>query len=377
MSDFSRLFDLEPELIYLNHAAVAPWPKVSVEAVCRFAEENGQRGSLGYPTWMEIETALRGRLATLINASPAEIALVKNTSEALSFVAAGLDWHHGDNIISSNEEFPSNRIVWDALRDQGVSLREADLGGPEGAEEALLRLVDERTRMIAVSSIQFGSGRRLDLAKVGRFCRQHDILFCVDAIQSVGAVTIDVEAAHIDFLAADGHKCLLGPEGLGVFYCRAALRETLRLSQYGWHMVEHSGDFSRRDWVPANSGRRFEAGSPNMLAIHALHATAGLLLEIGMSEVETRVLANSQQLMGGIRELPAFELITPDVAGCYGGIVTFRPTDSDPEPLHRHLINKGVFCAPRGGGIRFSPHFHTPTSQLERALEILAAWQSR
>jgi cysteine desulfurase/selenocysteine lyase len=219
-------FPQREDLIYLNHAAVSPWPLRTAETVKRFAEENVREGSRHYPEWLQVEQRLRERLARIINAQSADdIALLKNTSEALSVVAYGLDWRPGDNVVITNQEFPSNRIVWESLQRFGVELRAADLSHGETAEDAMMALADERTRLVAVSSVQYGTGLRMDLPRLGGFCRAHRILFCVDAIQSVGALRFDVQAMQADFVAADGHKWMLGPEGLALFYCRAELQE--------------------------------------------------------------------------------------------------------------------------------------------------------
>lgn len=178
-----------------------------------------------------------------------DIALVKNTSEALSFVAYGLDWQVGDNIVSSNEEFPSNRIVWQSLADQQVEFREANLSTAETPEDALFALVDKHTRLISISSIQFARGLRMNLQRIGEFCKQQHILFCIDAIQSIGAVQFDVQKYQADFVMADGHKWMLGPEGLGVFYSSPAAREQLKLTQYGWHMMHDTHNYENKPWV--------------------------------------------------------------------------------------------------------------------------------
>lgn len=371
--DLTEEFPLDEKIIYLNHAAVAPWPRRTVEAVEHFAHDNMIHGSLGYPHWLKTEQKLRDQLCTLINApSSDDIALVKNTSEALSFVAYGLDWKPGDNIVTSNQEFPSNRVVWESLADKGVELRQADLNSKESPEEALFSLVDKNTRLLTISSVQYGTGMRMALNRIGQFCSEHNILFCVDAIQSVGALQVDVQRCSIDFLAADGHKWMLGPEGLGVFYCRSRLRDKLKLSQFGWHMVEKAGDFDATEWQPAKSARRFECGSPNMLTIHALHASLSLLLEYGMEEVEKAVLANSDHLIKSLNAMDGIDLITPAEPERHGGIVTFRPTKLDHNRLYDTLSEQGVFCALRGGGIRFSPHFYSSRTKLERAIAILA-----
>jgi cysteine desulfurase / selenocysteine lyase len=373
--DYSSEFPLRDDIIYLNHAAVSPWPLRTADAVYEFAQQNLTQGSLFYPQWLETESMLREQMRQLINApSTTDIALVKNTSEALSIVAYGLEWQHGENIVSSDQEFPSNRIVWESLATKGVELRQADLSAAETPEDSLFALVDTNTRLIAISSVQYASGLRMDLERIGAFCRERGILFCVDAIQSLGVLPFDVMACHADFVAADGHKWMLGPEGLGVFYCRAEMRDRLELNQYGWHMVEALGDFDQQSWQPAASARRFECGSPNMLGVHALSASLSLLLETGMAVVSDQILDNSRYLMEALGQL-GYLLTTPLNQTRHAGIVSFSHPQEESTDLFDYLRENGVFCALRNGNIRFSPHFYTPRQQLERSLELLESYR--
>lgn len=366
-------FPLSPELIYLNHAAVAPWPKRTSNAVSLFAQQNTIYGSSFYLDWLKKETELREQLQALLNApSVADIALVKNTSEALSFVAYGLTWQSGDNIVSSNQEFPSNRIVWQSLDDQGVEFREADLANAETPEDALFALVDEHTRLITISSIQFASGLRLDIDKIGEFCKQHKILFCIDAIQSLGAVQFDVQKCQADFVMADGHKWMLGPEGLGVFYTSPAAREKLKLTQYGWHMMKNIHNYENKPWDIHPTAQRFECGSPNMLGIHAFSASLSLLLEIGMETIEKQVLANASYLMELIKSHPSLQLLMAGAPGLQSGIVLFKHAQMTKQALYTQLQNNHVVCAMRGEGIRFSAHFYNSTEELDKAITLIA-----
>ena len=365
-------FLLAPDIIHLNHAAVAPWPRRTRDAVVAFAKENARQGSRDYARWLATEQALREQFRRLLNAPSADdIALVKNTSEGLSLVAHGLDWKAGDNIVSSNEEFPSNRIVWESLAPLGVSLRQVDLQAAERPEQALMQAVDRNTRLLAISSVQYGSGLRLDLDVLGEFCRQRSILFCVDAIQSLGALPFDVQAHGADFVAADGHKWLLGPEGLAVFYVRSELRQRLRLHQYGWHMVEACGDFDRREWTPAHSARRFEPGSPNMLGIVALHASLSLLLEVGMQQVSEQIARRVDVLLERISDHPRLSLCAQRPRQRFAGIVSFRHVDMTAESLQQKLAQRGVLCAVRNRALRFSPHYYTPLEHLDQALNLI------
>jgi len=365
-------FPIADDIIYLNHAAVAPWPRRTVEAVTRFARENGARGATDYPNWIRTETRLRERLADLINApSPADIALAKNTSEGLSIIAYGLDWKPSDNVVGIAQEFPSNRIVWESLRDQHVTYRQLDLYKSSSPEADLIALCDEHTRLIAVSSVQYARGLRLDLEHLGDFCRKQKILFCVDAIQSLGVLPFDLTRIKADFVVADGHKWMLGPEGVALLYVNPHLRSELRLHQYGWHMVDHRGDFDRADWTPASDATRFECGSPNMLGVHALDASLSLLLETGIDRIQTAV-AERIDLLVELIDLHGFELLSPREPGRGAGILTFRVPGADNQSLFRKLTAHGVICAQRGGGIRFSPHFYTPGGVLRQAIDIAA-----
>ncbi|WP_126454937.1 aminotransferase class V-fold PLP-dependent enzyme [Sulfuriflexus mobilis] len=366
-------FPLDNDLVYLNHAAVAPWPQRTADAINQFTDENLHHGARYYPRWMETELALRGQLVSLLNAASVDdIALVKNTSEALSMVAHGLDWQPGDNVVFPDIEFPSNRIVWESLARYGVEIRKIDIRRASTPEEALIEAMDDNTRLLATSSVQYATGLRMDLERLGRACRARPhTLFCVDAIQSLGALAMDVEAIHADFVMADGHKWLLAPEGLAVFYSRETARNVLKNHEFGWHMVEEMFAFDNPDWKEARSARRFECGSPNMLGIHALHASLSLLLETGMEDVSARILANTDYLLRQLQQIPGMQIITPEAPGQHAGIVTFCPPVTDISALHGQLMESGVICALRGGGIRFSPHFYTQTQQLDRALQTL------
>lgn len=366
-------FPLTDDLIYLNHAAVAPWPKRTSDAVIAFAAQNSRFGSHFYLDWLKKETELRRQFQTLLNAASADdIALVKNTSEALSFVASGLPWQVGDNIVSSNQEFPSNRLPWQSLADLGVEFREADLSSADTPEDALFARVDSRTRLLTISSIQFASGLRMDLPRIGEFCKQRGILFCVDAIQSLGAVQFDVQACQADFVMADGHKWLLGPEGLGVFYSTPEARERLKLTQYGWHMMKDIHNYENVPWEIHPGARRFECGSPNMLGIHALSASLSLLLETGMATVEACVIERNDYLKAAIAAHPQLILLSDRQSPLKSGIVVFKHQSHDSQALYRHLQQNGVVCALRGGGIRFSPHFYNTFTELDKAVEWAA-----
>lgn len=371
MSTLNDEFPHVEGLRYLNHAAVAPWPRRATEAVIAFAQQNMTIGARDYPQWLTVETRLRERLTNLLNApSSADVALVKNTSEALSFVAFGLDWSEGDQIVISDEEFPSNRVVWEALKPQGVEVIQVSLTGadPEGA---LLAACGPKVRLMAVSAVQYASGLRLDLPRLGEGCEQRGVLFCIDAIQQLGALPFDVQEYRCAFAMADGHKWMLGPEGLGVFYCRSDLREQLKLHEYGWHMIEHAGDYDRSEWQPALSARRFECGSPNMLGAMALDASLSLLEEVGMRAVGKALSERIDHFQRELSCMPGVRVLSPADPTRRAGITTFRIDSWENPELFQRLKTEQIICALRGGGVRLSPHFYTSDEVIEQTLAVV------
>ena len=363
-------FPVRKNLIYLNHAAVAPLPLRSGEAVKAFVDEYVHFGTKNYQHWSQHADQLHADLAQFINASADEIALLKNTSEGISIVAMGFPWQPGDTVLSSDEEFPSNRIPWQALADRGVQFKEVTLRqAGKSPEQALIDEMDDSTRLLAISAVQYASGLRLDLEILGKACRERDIGFCVDAIQMLGVAPVDVEKANIDFMMADSHKWLLGPEGIALFYCRKKWQRMIKLFQYGWHMVENYGDFDDKDWQPAASARRFESGTPNILGIQAFAASLSLINDIGIETIEDRVLHHTNLMHEYIAKSNNLEAIYSDSASKMSGIVTFRHNNCDLSALFLHLRKQNIMCAERGGGIRFSPHIYNTDEEIISALE--------
>ena len=372
--DDSDHFNLDEDVIYLNHAAVAPWPTRTERAVNDFCRENVTIGSKKYSHWLQVEAHLKQQVAELINAASCdEIALVKNTSEALSFVAYGLDWQAGDNIVTSDEEFPSNMIPWESLSEQGVAVKKTNLNNVADPTLALIEQIDASTRLLTISSVQYASGLRVDLERLGQACQKHQVLFCIDAIQSVGAFVFDVQKTQADFVMADGHKWMLGPEGLGFFYCKKSVMDKLKLTQFGWHMVEDMGNYDSPVWEAAQSARRFECGSPNMLSIHALSASLSLLLEIGTEQVSKSIVQRGQYVIDKVAANRQLSLLSkPNPEG--NNIVVFKLAQGNTALLFDYLTKNNVVCAKRGGGIRFSPHFYTPLSVIDRAFKLIETY---
>ncbi|MEL0083092.1 MAG: aminotransferase class V-fold PLP-dependent enzyme [Gammaproteobacteria bacterium] len=370
-TEYDDEFPQNEALIYLNHAAVAPWPARSRDALSAFAQQNVDRGAANYPDWVRVESRLRQRLAGLIGAASADdIALQKSTSEALSVVAWGLPWQSGDNLILCRQEFPSNRIPWESLKPLGVEVRYLDLTNNPDPEQAYIDLMDDNTRLVSVSSVQYANGLKTNLVRLGEACRSRDILFCVDAIQSLGALPFDLNDCHADFVMADGHKWMLGAEGLALLWVNPTIRERLKLHQFGWHMTREGSNFDAPSWHPADTAKRFECGSPNMLGTHVLDASLSLLEEVGLETIGSAVLERSAFLIDRITSSPSLTLITDPAPERRSGIVTFGHKHLSADQLHQQLTAQQVICACRGGGVRVTAHFYKPLETLEQALTL-------
>ena len=368
---FKNLFPVTRNLIYFNHAAVGPLSARACEAMERHARDQRDHGALHWRDWYAEYDRLRESIARLIGATPGEIAILKNTSEGLSFVAEGLRWQAGENVITTAIEFPSNWTPWKVLERRGVECRIA--ATPTVAD--IEPLIDERTRIVTVSSVAFHNGFVADLNAIGALCARRNVRFCVDAIQSVGVLPIDVRAAKIDFLAADGHKWMCGPEGAAIFYAAEEHRDELDVLENGWMNIDRQQKFigAPTDLLP--NARRFEAGSLNTNGIYGLRAAVDLLLEIGIDVVAGQALEIARKLAEGAESI-GWRLDSPRPIA--SPILGITPPDVEKSLLwyHRRLEEEGVICAPREGMLRFSPHFYNDGEEVERVVAIMRGLSS-
>jgi selenocysteine lyase/cysteine desulfurase len=372
LKEFRYLFPVTKKFIYFNHAAVAPISLRVVDAISQFNHEALHEGYTAGPRWVKHIEKTRTQCAQLIGAAPEEIAFVKNTSHGLSLVARGLHFKGGDEIIFSDQEFPANVYPWMALEKIGVHLKKIPSQNGNLDLTTLPDLITPRTRLVALSSVQYGTGFRLPVSEIGELCRDRGVLFCVDAIQSLGAFPIHVESDQVDFLSSDAHKWILGQEGIGIFYCRKDLLERLEPTLLGWNSVQRAHDFDHIDFKLRTTAAQFEEGSHNVMSIYGLGAAVDLLLEIGVDHIAERILHLTDILVAGLQkmELP---LVSPLEKKFRSGIVTFRlsPEKSTPAiaELQDHLFAKGIYTSIRHGGLRLSPHFYNTEEEVETTLK--------
>lgn len=359
-------FPVTERLVYLNHAAVAPLPKRSTAAMQRFAQDAQDFGSLHYDQWLDTYEAIRVLTARLIGAKRGEIALVKNTSEGIATVAMGLDWRPGDRIIAFREEFPANFYPWKRLEAQRCYVEWLSI---HDSIDTIDRAC-QGAKLLSVSFVQYLSGLRLDMNLIGQICRSHNCFFLVDAIQGLGAFPLDVEAAHIDALAADGHKWMLGPEGCGILYVRKERQDSIYPREFGWTNVAGYNDYASRDMALRPDAGRYECGTLNTVGCFGLRASLELLLEIGVERIGPAVQALADQLAEGARR-KGYAVLGERTPENGSGIVSIHKSELDSRKLTRDLKEHGIIVAPRQGWVRFSPHFYISPEDIERAVEAL------
>ena len=368
--DYYRLqFPVTESSIYMNHAAVSPISCRVRDAMAGLLDELQQRGAEKWEQWVRTYDAARRSLAQLLNAEPDEIAFTKNTSEGVCTFANGLDWRSGDEIVSIEGEFPSNYFAWKALEKRGVVLRLVQPKQGAVSHESIVSALSSRTRVVAVSFVQYLSGFRLDLEKLGRACAAHGCLLFVDAIQGVGAFPLDVKAAQIAGLAADGHKWLLSVEGAGVLYVNRRVMERITPSEIGWWAVRRWADYTNRELSWRDDARRYEPGSLNTLGIYGLGAAVDLLLEVGIPNIAERILTLTDRLRRGLME-EGHSVFGPQTREGASGIVSFVPRQGTAQGLVATFLAHRIQVAARGAMVRVSPHFYNTEAEIDRVLEL-------
>ncbi len=363
-------FPITGRWTFLNHAGVAPISARAAEAIKVFAQQARDDAYLtGH--WYRRAEKVRRLSARLINAAPEEIAFVKNTSEGLAFVANGLDWKPGDLIVSSSVEYPSNVYPWmEVARRYGVKhVMVPEKSGRIEVEDILAAASAGPTRLLALSQVEYASGFRHDLEVIGKFCRSRGIYLCVDGIQACGALPVDVQRMNIDFLSADGHKWMLGPEGAGFFFCRRELLGQLH-PEIGWMNVINADDYGHYDFTLKPDARRFECGSYNIPGLLGLGASLELLLEVGMETITVRLLALTDYLCERLTD-KGYQVVSSRKAGEQSGIVSFISRGQDQRELVGRLQTQGIVIVLRENRLRASPHFYNSLADMDRLVDAL------
>jgi selenocysteine lyase/cysteine desulfurase len=355
---------------YFDHAAVAPISAGAQRVMAQWAADMADNGEINEPLWQPRVEEVRRQFGLLLNTDPLNLAFIKNTSEGICFVAEGYPWRPGDNMITAAEEYPSNLYPWMNLASRGVEVRMLPSRGPRLDLDELRSLMDVRTRLVSLSFVEFSSGFRNDLDAVGSLCRERGVHCFVDAIQGLGVLPLDLERTPIDFLAADGHKWLLGPQGAGIYYVRRELLDMLHTISIGWNSVVNWRDFSHIDFRLKPNAGRWESGTLNVGGILGLGASLELLLRLGTPAVAARVLELTDYLCerASGAGVTVFSSRAPTEKS---GIVSLMVPGCDLQQLKRRCRDAGIVVNHRAGRLRVSPHCYNSHEEIDRLIDLV------
>ncbi len=364
------LFPVTKRWAFFDHAAVAPLSEPARLAMMEWINDMAENGVVSDPRWVKRIAEVRKLAAQLLNASSEDVAFVKNTSEGIGIVAEGIRWNSGDNVVTSADEYPANLYPWMNLASRGVELRQIPSRDGRILIDDLAAAIDSRTRILTLSFVEYATGFRNDLDAAGALCRQHGIYFFVDAIQGLGVFPIDVRQTPIDFLAADGHKWLLGPEGAGLFYVRREVVDELHAVGVGWNSVVGARDFNRMKFDLKPHAGRWESGSYNVAGITALGASLEMMLDTGISNIQSRVLQLTDYVCSQAESL-GLSVYSSREERQKSGIVSLDVGEADPKALVQACRQSGVVINQRANRLRISPHYYNTEAEIDRLVDVL------
>ena len=370
--ELRALFPITERAIYLNHAAVSPPPISTVKAVEAQLRDVVENGSLNFRSWIAVKERARQLMADLLGARVEQLAFTRNTSDGLSTVANGLQWRPGDNIVTFRHEFPSNIYPWLRLRDAfGVEVRMCEEREGRIDLEELGKLIDARTRVVAISHVQYASGFRADLERLGRLARRHDALLVVDIIQSLGVIPLDVEAELIDAAAGACHKWLLTPEGVGFLYLSDRARDRIQPTLVGWISVPNPEDYSNFEQQWNRGALAWETGTGPTALIHGLEASLRLITSAGVAPIAVYLEQLTDYLCDGLKT-GNYDIVSSRLPGEKSQIVCIRHRgDLSPMALYSRLKNRNIVTAPRGERLRIAPHFYNTVTEIDELIRSL------
>ncbi len=370
--ELRALFPITERSIYLNHAAVSPLPTTTLRAVESQLRDVHENGSAGFRNWLATKEAARKLLADLLGAKPDQVAFMRNTSDALSSVANGLTWRAGDNIVTYSREFPSNIYPWLRIRDAfGVEVRMCEERDGRIDLAELESMIDENTKVVAVSHVQYASGFRLDLERLGRKVRERDALFVVDVIQALGVIPTNVEAEFIDVAAGAGHKWLMAPEGVGYLYLSDRARERIQPTLVGWVSVPNPDDYFNFEQGWNRGTLAWETGTGPASLFYGFKASLELLATHGAERIKLYLEELTDQLCEGLKR-KRYEVVSSRAAAEKSQIVCIRSqTGLSAMALYHQLNAKNIVTAPRADRLRIAPHFYNTPREIDEFITAL------
>ncbi len=373
MNDAIRsLFPAANNSTYLNSAAVSPIPTTAIEAINVQLNDVAAYGSAHYQDWVDTKDRCRTLIAEMLNVRADQVAFLRNTSDGIASIANGLKWRTSDNIVSFANEFPANFYPWRRIRDEfGVELRLVDEVDGRFETDELIGLIDANTRVVAISAVQYASGFRVDLTRIGRAARAVDALFCVDIIQGFGALPFDLPAQFVDAACGASHKWLCAPEGCGMIYLSDRARERVQPTLVGWISVETPWDFVDREQQFKPTVLAWESGTGCSSLFYGLEQCLKLLRETGAAKIESHLTDLTDNLCDSLAGKD-YEIISSRTPGEKSAIVCIKHRGGlHPNQIAAQLESEKIIVSPRGDRLRIAPHFYNNLGDIERLVEAL------
>ncbi len=360
---------LKNGIIYFNHASTAPISTKVKEKIESLLKERSEEKIDDYYAFKDVAEETRTMIGEMINCKEDRIAFLDNTTNGIIWLSQGIDWKSGDRIILNDVEFPANVYPFLQLKEKGVEVDFIKSKNGIVTADEIINSIQPRTKLISISFVQFLSGYRIDLEKIGKVCKEKEIIFSVDSIQGLGAVRLDVEKCHIDFLANGTQKWLLGLQGLAFIYVRKQLQEKMKSAPIGWLAVKDAWNLLDFDLTTKETAERFQPGTLNIIGIYAFNSSMKLFKEFGFDEIEKQILSNSKYFIEELEKigyrLPLHSLPEKHLSG----IVSFK--NENAQNMFDHLSRKKIVCSLRESYIRFAPHFYNTKQEIDLVVDSM------
>ncbi len=373
MNDQIRsLFPAANQYTYLNSAAVSPMPSTAITAINEQLLDVSTHGSAHYEAWIATKTRARSLIAEMLHVRSEQVAFMRNTSDGFASIANGLPWRGGDNVVSYEREFPANFYAWRRIRDEfGVELRLCPERSGRIDLDEFISLIDANTKVVSISSVQYASGYRADLERIGRAARAVDALFCVDVIQGFGALPYDLPAQYVDAACGASHKWLCAPEGCGILYLSDRARERVKPTLVGWISVETPWDFEDREQPFKPTALAWESGTGTSALFYGLEQSLKLLHQTGADQIEQHLSTLSDHLCDSLAGKD-YDIISSRAAGEKSQIVCVKHRGGMPSnEIAAKLASEKIVVSPRGDRLRIAPHFFNNFEDIDRLVDAL------
>ena len=356
-------------IIYFNHAATSPVSSKVSETILELIKQKSETNIDDFISMLKVFDDTKLELANLINTTPDRIAFVDNTTNGLNVLAQGVNWKNGDRILLNDIEFPANVYPFLNLEKDGVEIDFVKSHDGIVSAEDIIKNVNPGTKLISVSQVQFLTGYRVELQKLGEFCKENGIIFCVDAIQGLGAIRLDINKDNIDFISCGTQKWLMGLQGLAFIYVSKNLQEKLNPRYTGWQSVKNAWNLLDYKLKLKDNADAFQTGTMNTVGIYALNASLKLFKEFGNNEIEETIISNSKYLINELNKINIDPILSKCEDQYLSGIVSFKHDNS--QKIFEELKEKKIIGAVREGVVRFAPHFYNTKEEINIVIDEL------